>query len=93
MLQDIDEETDKDTIVNEAFKSVVGERSRYFYGLGAGFKPTKGKSIIGLHEQLASNCEKRQSIEMKLKEVETQFQEKRSKREELTTQVEESHTI
>ncbi|KAJ1384263.1 hypothetical protein SESBI_42707 [Sesbania bispinosa] len=90
MLQDVDEETDKDTIVNEAFKSVVGERSGYCRGLGNGVKPTKGKSITGLHEQLASEREKRQSLEMKLKEVETQLQEERSMREELTTHVEES---
>ncbi|XP_057414879.1 uncharacterized protein LOC130709518 isoform X2 [Lotus japonicus] len=77
MLQETYEDAEEDPIINKAFKSVVGERSGYCRGLGAGIQPTKGKSTAGLHEQLVSEREKRQGIEMKLKEVESQFQEER----------------
>ncbi|KAJ1409112.1 hypothetical protein SESBI_23005 [Sesbania bispinosa] len=90
MLQDVDEEADKDSIVNVAFKSVVGERSGYSRGLGAGIKPTKGKSAIRLQQELANEREKRQNIEMKLKEVEAQLQEERNIRQEMAARFEES---
>ncbi|XP_045820098.1 uncharacterized protein LOC123913411 [Trifolium pratense] len=65
---------DKDMLANIAFKSVVGERSGYSRGLGAGIKPQKGKAVTGLHEELKKECEKRHDMEMKLKDVETQRQ-------------------
>lgn len=55
-------DTDKDVIANIAFESVVGERSGYCRGLGAGIKPLKGKSVTGLQEQLEKECEKRQGL-------------------------------
>ncbi|XP_058758257.1 uncharacterized protein LOC131631481 [Vicia villosa] len=81
---------DKDKLINIAFKSVVGERSGYCRGLGAGIKPQKGKSVIGLHEELEKECEKRHDMEMKLKDVETQLQEEQKLREEMTAKFEES---
>src|ERR1044072_3146515 len=89
-LQGIDEEVDEDPIINNAFISVVGERSGYCRGLGAGIQPTKGKSTAGLHEQLVSEREKRQNIEMKLKEVESQLEEERKSREEMAQRLEDS---
>jgi len=83
-------DTDKDVIVNTAFESVVGGRSGYCRGLGAGIKPLKGKSVTGLQEQLEKECEKRQGLEMKLKEVETQLEKERNMREEMTAKFEES---
>ncbi|KAJ1395714.1 hypothetical protein SESBI_33165 [Sesbania bispinosa] len=90
MLQDMDEEADKDFIVNAAFKSVVGECSGYCRGLGAGIKPTKGKFVIGLQQELANERKRRQNIEMKLKEVEAQLQEECNIREEMAARFEES---
>ncbi|XP_024630486.2 uncharacterized protein [Medicago truncatula] len=80
--------TDKDLIMNIAFKSVVGERSGYCRGLGAGIKTLKGRP--GLQEQLEKECEKSQDLEMKLKEVETQLGKERNMREEMTAKFEES---
>lgn len=77
-------------IINATFQSIVGERSGYCRGLGAGIKPPKGKSVTGLHEQLEKEREKREDIESKLKEVETQLQEERNVREEMVAQFEES---
>ncbi|XP_057445739.1 uncharacterized protein LOC130737896 isoform X2 [Lotus japonicus] len=90
MLEETDEDADEDPIINKAFKSVVGERSGYSRGLGAGIQPTKGKSTAGLHEQLVSEREKRQGIEMKLKAVESQLLEERNIREEMATRIEDS---
>ncbi|XP_057440453.1 uncharacterized protein LOC130735814 [Lotus japonicus] len=90
MLEQADEEAEKDPIINGAFKSVLGERSFYCRGLGAGIQPTKGKSTAALHGQLVSEREKRQGMEMKLVEVETQLQEERSKREEMVARIEDS---
>ncbi|PNX62562.1 hypothetical protein L195_g053049, partial [Trifolium pratense] len=81
---------DKDMLANIAFKSVVGERSGYSRGLGAGIKPQKRKAVTGLHEELKKECEKRHDMEMKLKDVETQLQEERKMREEMTAKFEES---
>ncbi|WJX92430.1 hypothetical protein P8452_74072 [Trifolium repens] len=50
---------DKDKLTNTAFEAVVGVRSGYSRGLGAGIKPQKGKNIAGLHEELKKECEKR----------------------------------
>ncbi|XP_057444022.1 uncharacterized protein LOC130736194 [Lotus japonicus] len=90
MLEQADEEAEKDPIINGAFKSVLGERSFYCHGLGAGIQATKGKSTAALHGQLVSEREKRQGMEMKLVEVETQLQEERSKREEMAAPIEDS---
>jgi molecular chaperone GrpE (heat shock protein) len=81
---------DKDKLTNVAFKAVVGKRSRYCRGLGVGIKPQKKKVVTVLHEDLKKMCEKRFDIEMRLKYVETQLQETRKMREELTTKFEES---
>ncbi|GAU23860.1 hypothetical protein TSUD_369680 [Trifolium subterraneum] len=81
---------DIDMLANIDFKSVVGERSGYSRGLGAGIKPQKGKAVTGIHEELKKECEKRHDIEMKLKDVETQLQKERKMREEMTTKFEES---
>jgi len=83
-------DTDKDVIANIAFESVVGERSGYWRGLGAGIKPLKGKSVTGLQEQLEKKCEKRQGLEMKLKEVETQLEKERNMREQMMAKFGES---
>src|ERR1044072_7222898 len=89
-LQEIDEEVEEDQIIIDVFKSVVGERSGYCCGLGAGIQPTKGKSTVGLHEQLVSEREKRQNIERKLKEVESQLEEERNSQEEMAQCLEDS---
>ena len=52
----------------------------------------KGKSNSHLHEQLQNERENCESLEMKLKEVETQLQEERNMREEMVTQVQEERT-
>ncbi|XP_057443008.1 uncharacterized protein LOC130734559 isoform X2 [Lotus japonicus] len=90
MLEETNEDVEEDPIINKAFKSVVGERSGYSCGLGVGIQPTKGKSTAGLHEQLVSEREKRQGVEMKLKEVESQLLEERNIREEMATRIEDS---
>jgi len=68
----------------------VGEQWGYCRGLGAGIKPLKGKSVTCLQEQLEKECEKRQGLEMKLKEVETQLEKEQNMREEMTAKFEES---
>ncbi|WJX89696.1 hypothetical protein P8452_71670 [Trifolium repens] len=80
---------DKDKLTNTAFEAVVGVRSGYSRGLGAGIKPQKGKNVVGLHEELKKECEKRQDIEKKLKDVETQRQQKLKMMEEMTAKIEE----
>jgi septal ring factor EnvC (AmiA/AmiB activator) len=81
---------DKDKLTNTAFEAVVGVRSGYSRGLGAGIKPLKGKNIAGLHEELKKEREKRQDIEKKLKDVETQRQQDIKMMEEMTSKIEES---
>ncbi|WJX25159.1 hypothetical protein P8452_14226 [Trifolium repens] len=81
---------DKDKLTNTAFEAVVGVRSGYSRGLGAGIKPLKGKNIAGLHEELKKEREKRQDIEKKLKDVETQRQQDLKRMEESQRQLEES---
>ncbi|KAK2370024.1 hypothetical protein QL285_083111 [Trifolium repens] len=81
---------DKDKLTNTAFEAVVGVRSGYSRGLGAGIKPLKGKNIAGLHEELKKEREKRQDIEKKLKDVETQRQQDLKMMEEMTSKIEES---
>ncbi|WJX68752.1 hypothetical protein P8452_53093 [Trifolium repens] len=81
---------DKDKLTNTAFEAVVGVRSGYSRGLGAGIKPQKGKNVAGLHEELKKECEKRQDIEKKLKDVETQRQQELKLMEEMTAKIEES---
>jgi hypothetical protein len=81
---------DKDKLTNTAFEAVVGVRSGYSRGLGAGIKPLKGKNIAGLHEELEKEREKRQDIEKKLKDVETQRQQDLKMMEEMTSKIEES---
>ncbi|WJX87342.1 hypothetical protein P8452_69547 [Trifolium repens] len=80
----------KDKLTNTAFEAVVGVRSEYSRGLGAGIKPQKGKNIAGLHEEFKKECEKRQDIEKKLKDVETQRQQELKMIEEMTAKIEES---
>ncbi|WJX33598.1 hypothetical protein P8452_21789 [Trifolium repens] len=81
---------DKDKLTNTAFEAVVGVRSGYSRGIGAGIKPLKGKNIAGLHEELKKEREKRQDIEKKLKDVETQRQQDLKMMEEMTSKIEES---
>ncbi|KAK2395895.1 hypothetical protein QL285_057585 [Trifolium repens] len=81
---------DKDKLTNTVFEVVVGVRSGYSRGLGAGIKPQKGKYVASLHEELKKECEKRQDIEKKLKDVETQRQQELKMMEEMTTKIEES---
>ncbi|WJX56679.1 hypothetical protein P8452_42316 [Trifolium repens] len=81
---------DKDKLTNTAFEAVVGVRSGYSHGLGAGIKPQKGKNIAGLHEELKKECEKRHDIKKKLKDVKTQRQKELKMMEEMTAKTEES---
>ncbi|WJX69010.1 hypothetical protein P8452_53321 [Trifolium repens] len=81
---------DKDKLINTTFEEVVGVRSGYSRGLGAGIKPQKGKNVAGLLEELKKECEKRQDIEKKLKDVETQRQQELKMMEEMTAKIEES---
>ncbi|WJX37392.1 hypothetical protein P8452_25158 [Trifolium repens] len=83
---------DKDKLTNTAFEEVVGVRSGYSRGLGAGIKPQKEKNVAGLHEELKKECEKRQDIEKKLKDVETQRQQELKMMEEMTAKIEESQS-
>ncbi|WJX34303.1 hypothetical protein P8452_22428 [Trifolium repens] len=81
---------DKDKLTNTAFEAVVGVRSGYSRGLGAGIKPLKGKNIACLQEELKKEREKRQDIKKKLKDVETQRQQHLKMMEEMTSKIEES---
>ncbi|WJX28578.1 hypothetical protein P8452_17276 [Trifolium repens] len=81
---------DKDKLTNTVFEAVVGVRSGYSRGLGAGIKPQKGKNVAGIHEELKKECEKRQYIKKKLKDVETQRQQELKMMEEMTAKIEES---
>ncbi|KAK2406855.1 hypothetical protein QL285_042533 [Trifolium repens] len=81
---------DKDKLTNTGFEAVAGVRSGYSRGLGAEIKPLKGKNITGLHEELKKKREKKQDIEKKLKDVETQRQQELKMMEEMTAKIEES---
>ncbi|KAJ1430000.1 hypothetical protein SESBI_08067 [Sesbania bispinosa] len=58
--------------------------------LELGSNQQREKSAIGLQQELANEREKRQNIEMKLKEVKAQLQEERNIRKEMEAHIEES---
>lgn len=58
----IDEDTEKDPIINVAFKLVVRGWSAYCRSLGVGNRPMKVKYVTGLHDQLQNEYPKRESL-------------------------------
>ncbi|MED6197413.1 hypothetical protein PIB30_056295 [Stylosanthes scabra] len=88
-LQDVDEDIDQTTIVNEAFVSIVGQKLGYCRGRGKGPKPVN-KYGACIQEQLATqqreaNEARRRTSELltTLEGVQAQLMEEREKREEM----------
>lgn len=93
-IQETEEGTDMDTIVNASFMKIVGEKSGYYRSQGSGLKLTNKRSMQGLQEQLQANKKeveeerlKRESVESKLKEVQEQLEEERKNREVMQAHV------
>ncbi|XP_070008805.1 uncharacterized protein [Nicotiana sylvestris] len=86
-IQEIEEDTDLNPIVNAAFVKVVGETSSYCQGQGSRVKSTSRRSMNGIQEKLqaqqkeAEERRKRESVECQLKEVQKQLEEERKNRE------------
>nr|XP_009802806.1 PREDICTED: uncharacterized protein LOC104248275 [Nicotiana sylvestris] len=51
-IQEVEECTDVDPIVNHAFVKIVGEKSGYYRGQGSGVKPASRRSMHVTQEQL-----------------------------------------
>ncbi|XP_070052475.1 nuclear matrix constituent protein 1a-like [Nicotiana tomentosiformis] len=87
-IQEIEEDTDLDLVVNAAFVKFVGETSSYCRGQGSVVKLTSRKSMNGIQEKLQAQQKeveeerrKRESVECQLKEVKIQLEEERKSRE------------
>ncbi|XP_060185240.1 uncharacterized protein LOC132614739 isoform X1 [Lycium barbarum] len=87
-IQDVEEDTDVDPIINAAFVRIMGETSGYCRGQGSGIKRTGKRYMNGVLEQLQAQRKeveeercKRESVECKLTEVKNQLEEERKNRE------------
>ena len=87
-IQDIDEGTDVDPIINAAFVQIMGEKSKYILGQGSKIKSASRISRNEIQEQLRAQQKeaeeeryKRESVEIKLMEVKNQLEEEGKNRE------------
>ncbi|KAM3248164.1 hypothetical protein P3L10_009932 [Capsicum annuum] len=87
-VQDIEEDTDMDPIINIAFVQVVGEKSKYILGQRSRIKSANRISRNKIQEQLKAHqkeaedeSRKRESVESKLMDVKNQLEEERRNRE------------
>ncbi|XP_059292478.1 uncharacterized protein LOC132045922 [Lycium ferocissimum] len=87
-IQDVEEDTDVDPIINAAFVRIMGETSGYCRGQGSGIKRTGRRYMNGVLEQLQAQRKeveeerrKRESVECKLTEVKNQLEEEQKNRE------------
>ncbi|XP_069148898.1 uncharacterized protein [Solanum lycopersicum] len=87
-IQDIDEGTDVDPIINAAFVQIMGEKSKYILGKGSGINSASRISRNEIQEQLRAQQKeaeeeryKRESVDIKLMEVKNQLEEERKNRE------------
>ncbi|KAH0647599.1 hypothetical protein KY285_032847 [Solanum tuberosum] len=87
-IQEIEEVTDVDPIINVAFVQIMGEKSKYILGQGSGMKLASRISRNEIQEQLQAQQKeaeeerrKRESVESKLMEVKNQLEEERKNRE------------
>ncbi|XP_010314577.1 nuclear matrix constituent protein 1-like isoform X1 [Solanum lycopersicum] len=87
-IQDIDEGTDVDPIINAAFVQIMAEKSKYILGKGSGIKSASRISRNEIQEQLRAQQKeaeeeryKRESVEIKLMEVKNQLEEEGKNRE------------
>ncbi|KAH0669682.1 hypothetical protein KY285_025493 [Solanum tuberosum] len=87
-IQEIEEGTDVDPIINAAFVQIMGEKSKYILGQGSGIKSASRISRNEIQEQLQAQQKeaeeerrKRESVESKLMEVMNQLEEERKNRE------------
>uniref|UniRef100_M1BMH4 Integrase core domain containing protein n=2 Tax=Solanum tuberosum TaxID=4113 RepID=M1BMH4_SOLTU len=83
-IQEIEEGTDVDPIINAAFVQIMGEKSKYILGQGSGIKSASRISRNEIQEQLQAQQKeeeeerrKRESVERKLMEVKNQLEEER----------------
>ncbi|MED6220684.1 hypothetical protein PIB30_047170, partial [Stylosanthes scabra] len=87
-LQDVEEDVDQTTIVNEAFVSIVGQKSEYCRGRGKGPKPMN-KYGACIQEQLATQQREANEARRRTSEllttlgVQAQLMEERENREEM----------
>ncbi|XP_019264031.1 PREDICTED: uncharacterized protein LOC109241721 [Nicotiana attenuata] len=89
-IQEIEEDTDLDPVVNAAFVKVVGETSSYCRGQGLGVNSTSKRSMNEIQEKLQAQQKeakeerrKRESVECQLKEVKIKLEEERKNRESI----------
>jgi len=87
-IQEIEEDTDLDPVINAAFVKVVGETSSYCRGQGSGVNSTSRRSMNEIQEKLQAQQKeaeeerrKRESVECQLKEVKIKLEEERKNRE------------
>lgn len=87
-IQEIEEGTDVDPIINAAFMQTMRGKAGYICGQGLGTKPAGRRSRDEIQEQLVAQQKeieeerhKRVSLESKLMEVKNQLEEERKNRE------------
>nr|XP_009757483.1 PREDICTED: uncharacterized protein LOC104210314 [Nicotiana sylvestris] len=87
-IQEIEEDTDLDPVINAAFVKVVGETSSYCRGQGSGVNSTSRRSMNEIQEKLQAQQKeaeeerrKRESVECQLKEAKIKLEEERKNRE------------
>lgn len=87
-IQEIEEGTDVDPIINAAFTQTMRGKAGYIRGQGLGTKPAGRRSRDEIQEQLVAQQKeieeerhKRVSLESKLMEVKNQLEEERKNRE------------
>ncbi|KAG5585288.1 hypothetical protein H5410_045722 [Solanum commersonii] len=87
-IQEIEEGTDVDPIINAAFLQIMGEKSKYILCQGSGINPASKISGNEIQEQLQAQQKeakeerrKRESVENKQMEVKNQLEEEQKNRE------------
>ncbi|KAG5576632.1 hypothetical protein H5410_056766 [Solanum commersonii] len=74
-IQEIEEGTDVDPIINAAFVQIMGEKSKYILGQGSGIKSATQQ------KEVEEERRKQESVETKLIEVKNQLEEEQKNRE------------
>ncbi|TMW86426.1 hypothetical protein EJD97_021394, partial [Solanum chilense] len=86
-IQEIEEGTDVDPIINATFMKIMGEKSKYILGQGSGIKSASRISKMKFKKNFMHNKRKQkknavnESVEIKLMKVKNQLKEKQKNRE------------
>ncbi|XP_055812667.1 stress response protein NST1-like isoform X4 [Solanum dulcamara] len=99
-IQEIEEGTDVDPIVNDAFMQIMREKAGFTRGQGSGIKPANRRFEDEIQEQLEAQQKeieedrrKRESLESKLMEIKNQLEEERKNREVMEARLVREQTL